>query len=194
MEPRQSAYPMAAAMGKLIWLVFGVKGLASLGPFLGAPAISGAGKRYRSCGVVGLTVVLSAVRVRISADLDRRSLLSEGLCWCQLLVESAWTSVLSRSRVARRPLARLAVMVGTVSRLRVTLLRDAWLDSEYFFCVSSWRFFGEFLLFLRVGHTRILRSIHVLLPVEVAAPIVDNGSCMYCIVFAGIFMHFALCS
>ena len=70
--------PSGCRHGTLIWSVYGVKGLASLDPFLGAPAISGAGKRYRSCGVVGLTVVLSAVRVRISADLDRRSLLSVG--------------------------------------------------------------------------------------------------------------------
>ena len=32
------------------------------------------------------------------------SWLSDGLSWCQLLVESAWSSALSRSRVARRPL------------------------------------------------------------------------------------------
>ena len=37
------------------------------------------------------------------------SLLSDGLSWCRLLVESAWSSVLSRSRVARRPLVRMAV-------------------------------------------------------------------------------------
>ena len=36
---------------------------------------------------------------------------SDGLSWCRLLVESAWSSVLSRSRVAHRPLVRKAVMV-----------------------------------------------------------------------------------
>ena len=36
---------------------------------------------------------------------------SDGLSWCRLLVESAWSSVLSRSRVARCPLVRMAVMV-----------------------------------------------------------------------------------
>ena len=39
------------------------------------------------------------------------SWLSDGLSWCRLLVETAWSFVLSRSRVARRPLARMAVMV-----------------------------------------------------------------------------------
>ena len=35
---------------------------------------------------------------------------SDGLSWCRLLLESAWSSVLSRSRVARCPLVRMAVM------------------------------------------------------------------------------------
>ena len=56
-----------------------VKGLASLSPFLGAP---GAGSTYRSCGVVGLTVVLNAVRVRVISAPGRRSLLSDGLSRC----------------------------------------------------------------------------------------------------------------
>ena len=38
MELRQSAYPVAPAVGTLSCLVCGVKGLASLGPFLGAIA------------------------------------------------------------------------------------------------------------------------------------------------------------
>ena len=37
------------------------------------------------------------------------SWLSDGLSWCRLQVESAWSSVLSRTRVARRPLVRMAV-------------------------------------------------------------------------------------
>ena len=51
------------------------------------------------------------------------------------------------------------------------------------------------VLFLYVlGCTRILRSIHVLLSlVEVAAPTVDNGSCMY-FWFLLVFRHLAVCS
>ena len=68
----------------------------------------------------------------ISADPYRRSLLADG---SQLVLTSGGvpreSSVLSRYRVARRPLARMAVMVGIVAGLRVTLLRNAWLDSGY---------------------------------------------------------------
>ena len=105
-ETSMRGIPNGCRHGKLIWSVYGVKGLASLDPFLGAPAISGAGERYRSCGSH-----CGAVRVRISADLDRRSLLSDGLSCCRLQVESAWSFVLSRSPVARRPLVRMAVVV-----------------------------------------------------------------------------------
>ena len=57
--------PSGCRHGTLIWSVYGVKGLASLDPFLGAPAISMAGKRYRSCGVVSLTVLSESGSVRI---------------------------------------------------------------------------------------------------------------------------------
>ena len=59
--------------------------------------------------------------------------------------------MLSRSRFARRPLARMAVMGCKVPRLRATLHRNAWLDSGFLFCVSSWRLLENFLLFLRAG-------------------------------------------
>ena len=75
------------------------------------------------------------------------------------------------------------------------LPRNAWLNSGYVFLYSLWRLLDEFPIFLRAGFTRILRSIHVLLSRvfsfsflkarfeelnmdEVAALIVDNGSCM----------------
>ena len=61
--------------------------------------------------------MLSAVRVRISADLDRRSLLSVG-------ADFWWSprgALFSVAHEARRQLVRLAVMV-MVARLRVPLL------------------------------------------------------------------------
>ena len=63
---------------------------------------------------MGLTVVLSAVRVKVSADPDRCSLVLDG---CQLELTSGGVRVelvFSRYRVARRPLARMAVMVGSI--------------------------------------------------------------------------------
>ena len=39
--------------------------------------------------------------------------------------------MLGRFPVARRPLALMAVLVGMVAGLRVTLFRNAWLDSGY---------------------------------------------------------------
>ena len=59
--------------------------------------------------------------------------LSDGLSSCLLVVESAWSSVLSRSRVAHRPLVRMAVTV--VWWLDVCF--GAWFDSGYMLC-DTW--------------------------------------------------------
>ena len=56
--------------------------------------------------------------------------LSDGLSWCRLLVESAWSSVLSRSRVAHRPLVRML-------DLTVAVLLCLFLESCRLFSVLS---------------------------------------------------------
>ena len=50
-----------------------------------------------------------------------------------------------------RSYAPMAVMVGMVAELRVTLLRNAWLDSVCMFCVCSWVVWTSCPQFLRDG-------------------------------------------
>ena len=127
--------------------MYGVKGLASLDPFLGAPAISGAGKRFWSCGVVGLTVVLSAVRVRIMRILT-------GIHCFQTASVGAdfWWS--PRGALCSVALELLAVhwyvwLLWLLWWLDRGLLfsRNAWFDCEYMYCVCFLGLLEEFPFF-----------------------------------------------
>ena len=113
--------------------------------------------QVKDTGVVAsFIVVLSAVQVTVSADPDRRLLVSDG---AQLMLTS-------RVELSAQPFSScspsMAVMVGMVAGLRVTPLRNAWLDSGKKFCVSLWVVCTSCPQFSSWWCSRFLRLILVL--------------------------------
>ena len=97
---------------------------------------------------VGFTVVLSAVRVRISADLDRRSLLSDG---SQLVPTSGGVRV----ELCTQSLSSCSPSTGTFGCYGCyggwtegySSRATTWFDSEYMYCVCFLGFWKSFHFF-----------------------------------------------
>ena len=144
MEPRHSAYPMAAAMGKLIWLVYVVKNLASLDPFLVAPAVSGAGERYRG------SRVLSTVHCHAPVY---RGFWKYVFPWWQLarFTLGIWCNISFSSVYLAVVVPRLGVACGVQNwifrEILGLLLCNTWFDSGYMFCDSLRRYWNELHIF-----------------------------------------------
>ena len=152
---RHSAYPMAAAMGKLIWLAYVVKGLASLDPFLGAPAVSGAGERYRG------SRVLSTVHCHAPVY---RGFWKYVFPWWQLarFTLGIWCNISFSSVYLAVVVPRLGVACGVQNwifrEILGLLLCNTWFDSGYMFCDSLRRYWNELHTFSSLPWTRNLRS------------------------------------